>query len=70
MIDPDTRDRILASPEALLEDRDLMQALIGANDRANCASAALTASKTATESCSGEAWGQNKTNVRNAMRKE
>ncbi|NBZ86950.1 DUF484 family protein [Stagnihabitans tardus] len=34
MIDPDTRDRILASPEALLEDRDVMQALIGANDRA------------------------------------
>lgn len=34
MIDPDTRDRILASPEALLEDRDVMEALIGANDRA------------------------------------
>jgi uncharacterized protein YigA (DUF484 family) len=34
MIDPDTRDRILAAPETLLEDRDLMQALIGANDRA------------------------------------
>lgn len=34
MIDQDTRDRILASPEALLEDRDVMQALIGANDRA------------------------------------
>lgn len=33
MIDPDTRDRILAAPEAILEDRDLMQALIGANDR-------------------------------------
>lgn len=34
MIDQDTRDRILAAPEALLEDRDVMQALIGANDRA------------------------------------
>ena len=34
MIDQDTRDRILASPEALLEDRDVMQALIGAGDRA------------------------------------
>jgi uncharacterized protein YigA (DUF484 family) len=34
MIDPDTRDQILAAPEALLEDRDVMQALIGANDRA------------------------------------
>lgn len=34
MIDPDTRDRILAAPEALLEDRDVMQALIGANERA------------------------------------
>lgn len=34
MIDPDTRDRILAAPEALLDDRDVMQALIGAGDRA------------------------------------
>jgi len=34
MIDPDTRDRILAAPEALLEDNDVMNALIGANERA------------------------------------
>lgn len=34
MIDPDTRDRILAEPEALLNDTDVMQALIGANERA------------------------------------
>lgn len=34
MIDPDTRDRILAEPEALLDDIDVMQALIGANERA------------------------------------
>ena len=34
MIDPDIRDRILAQPEALLDDVDLMQALIGANERA------------------------------------
>lgn len=34
MIDPDTRDRILAEPEALLDDVAVMQALIGANERA------------------------------------
>lgn len=34
MIDPDTRDRILAEPERILEDRDLMAALIAANERA------------------------------------
>jgi len=34
MIDQDTRDRILAAPEALLEDNDVMNALIGANERA------------------------------------
>jgi uncharacterized protein YigA (DUF484 family) len=34
MIDPDTRDRILARPEVLLDDTDVMQALIGANERA------------------------------------
>ena len=34
MIDPDTRDRILARPEVLLDDSDVMQALIGANERA------------------------------------
>lgn len=34
MIDPDTRDRILAEPEALLDDIAVMQALIGANERA------------------------------------
>lgn len=33
-IDPDTRDRILAEPEVLLDDVDVMQALIGANERA------------------------------------
>ena len=33
-IDPDTRDRILAEPESLLDDTDVMQALIGANERA------------------------------------
>lgn len=33
MIDPDLRDRILAEPEVLLEDRDVMNALIGANER-------------------------------------
>ncbi len=34
MIDQDTRDRILAAPETLLEDNDVMNALIGANERA------------------------------------
>lgn len=33
MIDPDTRDRLIARPEAILDDRDLMHALIGANER-------------------------------------
>ena len=33
MIDQDIRDRILAEPEVLLEDRDVMNALIGANER-------------------------------------
>jgi hypothetical protein len=33
MIDQDMRDRILAEPETLLEDRDVMNALIGANER-------------------------------------
>lgn len=33
MIDPDTRDRLMAAPEAILEDRDLMNALIGASER-------------------------------------
>ncbi|MGQ0609777.1 MAG: DUF484 family protein [Paracoccaceae bacterium] len=33
MIDPDTRDRLMERPEAILDDRDLMQALIGANER-------------------------------------
>lgn len=33
MIDQDLRDRILAEPEAILEDRDVMAALIGANER-------------------------------------
>ena len=33
MIDPDLRDRIIAEPETLLEDRDVMNALIGANER-------------------------------------
>ncbi len=33
MIDQDMRDRILAEPEAILEDRDVMNALIGANER-------------------------------------
>eukprot|EP01031_Cornospumella_fuschlensis_P051230 gene51230-62641_t len=31
--DQDMRDRILAEPETLLEDRDVMNALIGANER-------------------------------------
>jgi len=34
MIDQDTRDRIIAAPETLLEDNDVMNALIGANERA------------------------------------
>lgn len=34
MIEPDLRDRILAAPETLLEDRDLMNALVAANERA------------------------------------
>ena len=34
MIEPDLRDRILAEPEVILEDRDLMRALIAANERA------------------------------------
>ncbi len=34
MIEQDLRDRIIAEPETILEDRDLMQALIGANERA------------------------------------
>lgn len=34
MIEQDLRDRILAAPETILEDRDVMQALVAANDRA------------------------------------
>ena len=34
MIEPDLRDRILAEPETILEDRDLMNALVAANERA------------------------------------
>lgn len=34
MIDQDTRDRIIAAPETLLEDIDVMNALIAANERA------------------------------------
>ena len=34
MMDQDTRDRIIAAPESLLEDIDVMNALIGANERA------------------------------------
>jgi uncharacterized protein YigA (DUF484 family) len=34
MIDQDLRDRLLAEPEAILADRDVMRALIGANERA------------------------------------
>ncbi len=34
MIEQDMRDRIIASPESLLEDRDLMNALVAANERA------------------------------------
>ena len=33
MIDQDLRDRIIAAPEVILEDRDVMNALIGANER-------------------------------------
>jgi uncharacterized protein YigA (DUF484 family) len=33
MMDPDTRDRILAAPEALLDDPAVMQALIDAHER-------------------------------------
>ncbi|NPD15481.1 DUF484 family protein [Xinfangfangia sp. D13-10-4-6] len=33
MIEPDLRDRILAEPENLLDDRDLMNALVAANER-------------------------------------
>ena len=33
MIDQDTRDRIMAAPEALLDDSGVMNALIGANER-------------------------------------
>lgn len=34
MIDQDLRDRIMAAPERILEDRDVMAALVGANERA------------------------------------
>lgn len=34
MIEQDVRDRLLAEPELLLDDRDVMAALIAANDRA------------------------------------
>jgi len=34
MIEPDLRDRILSEPETLLEDRDVMNALVAANERA------------------------------------
>jgi uncharacterized protein YigA (DUF484 family) len=34
MIEPDLRDRLLSEPELLLEDRDVMNALIAANERA------------------------------------
>lgn len=34
MIDQDMRDRIMAAPETVLEDRDVMDALIAANERA------------------------------------
>jgi len=34
MIEQDLRDRILAAPEAVLEDRDVMNALVVANERA------------------------------------
>ena len=34
MIDQDMRDRIIAAPETVLDDPDVMNALIGANERA------------------------------------
>jgi uncharacterized protein len=34
MIEPDLRDKILAQPDRLLDDRDVMNALVAANDRA------------------------------------
>jgi hypothetical protein len=34
MIDPDMRDRLMAQPEVILDDREMMQALVAANDRA------------------------------------
>lgn len=34
MIDPDMRDRLMAQPEAILDDREMMRALVAANDRA------------------------------------
>jgi hypothetical protein len=34
MIEPDLRDKILAQPDRVLEDRDVMNALVAANDRA------------------------------------
>ncbi|MCB6178955.1 DUF484 family protein [Rhodobacter sp. Har01] len=34
MIEPDLRDRLIAEPEALLEDQDVMNALVAANERA------------------------------------
>jgi uncharacterized protein YigA (DUF484 family) len=34
MIEQDMRDRIIAAPETILEDRDVMRALIAANERA------------------------------------
>lgn len=34
MIEQDLRDRIIAAPEVLLDDRDVMRALVAANDRA------------------------------------
>ena len=33
MIEPDLRDRLLSEPELLLEDKDVMNALIAANER-------------------------------------
>lgn len=34
MINQDLRDRLLAAPEKILDDRELMEALVGANERA------------------------------------
>lgn len=34
LIEQDLRDRLMAQPEAILEDRDLMRALVAANERA------------------------------------